>query len=53
MMSNFGFTNVVYPVLTADHVVTAASVITFITLVSSIYPSLRAVMIKPAEAIRK
>jgi ABC-type lipoprotein release transport system permease subunit len=53
MMSNFGFTNVVYPVLTTDHIWVAGLVITCITLIASLYPSYRAIRIKAVEAIRK
>lgn len=53
MMSNFGFTNIAYPVLTAEHVWVAGIVITVITLIASLYPSYKAIRIKAVEAIRK
>lgn len=53
MMSNFGFANIVYPTLKTEQVFTIVWVIVLITLLSSLYPSLRAITIKPAEAIRK
>jgi len=53
VMSNFGFGSVLYPALTSGQIITTALFITLITLVSSIYPSVRAIMISPSEAIRK
>lgn len=53
MMSNFGFDQVIYPVLTGTQVMQTSVVITLITILSSLYPSYKAIHIKPAEAIRK
>lgn len=53
VMSDFGFSKVLYPALTTEQVITTAMFITIITIISSVYPSVRAVMIRPSEAIRK
>lgn len=53
VMSNFGFGQVLYPALSFQQVLTTVTFITVITIISSIYPSARAIMIRPSEAIRK
>lgn len=53
VMVNFGFGEVLYPALTYQQVMTTVVFISLITMISSVYPSARAVLIKPFEAIRK
>jgi putative ABC transport system permease protein len=53
VMANFGFGDVLYPAITYQQVLTTVSFILIITMISSVYPSVRAILIKPFEAIRK
>jgi len=52
-MENFGMTSMVYPTLKETFYWQIALMVFFTALLAAIYPSVKAIRLKPAEAIRK
>jgi len=48
-----GFSNIIYPYLESSEYVNVAIMVFFMTLFAAIYPSIKALRLKPVEAIRK
>lgn len=52
-MESFGYDQVIYPVITMDHLLTMLALISILVFISAIGPARRALSFKPIEALRK
>jgi ABC-type lipoprotein release transport system permease subunit len=52
-MSEFGYDTVVYPIITSGDFTSIAILVVITVLVSAIYPSFKALKIKPADVVRE
>ena len=52
-LQKFGYETVIYPIVSENHYFILSLGIFITTIIASIYPSLKAVKLKPAEALRK
>ena len=52
-LEKFGYDTVVYPIISGNHYFILSLGIFITTVVASIYPALKAIKLKPAEALRK
>jgi ABC-type lipoprotein release transport system permease subunit len=52
-MESFGYDTIIYPVITADHLINMLALISLLVLVSALGPARRALSLKPVEALRK
>ncbi len=53
MMSNFGFSTLVYPEFPTEKLAGIMGIVLFTALASCIYPALKALQLRPIEALRK
>lgn len=53
MMSNFGFSTLVYPEFPTEKLLGIMGIVLFTALASCIYPALKALRLRPIEALRK
>ncbi|MDN5214250.1 FtsX-like permease family protein [Fulvivirgaceae bacterium BMA12] len=52
-LEKFGYETVIYPIISGNHYFMLSMGIFITTIVASIYPALKAIKLKPAEALRK
>ncbi len=52
-LEKFGYETVIYPIISGNHYFMLSLGIFITTIVASIYPALKAIKLKPAEALRK
>ena len=53
MMSSFGFTSFIYPEFPFDKVMGMLLIVVVTALLSSLFPAIRALRLRPVEALRK
>lgn len=53
MMSNFGFSTLIYPEFPTEKLAGIMGIVLFTALASCIYPALKALQLRPIEALRK
>jgi ABC-type lipoprotein release transport system permease subunit len=53
VFSSFGYSNLIFPSLSARQFLMMMALVVFSALVSAIFPARRALSLKPAEAVRK
>lgn len=53
MMSNFGFSTLIYPEFPTEKLAAIMGIVLFTALASCIYPALKALQLQPIEALRK
>jgi ABC-type antimicrobial peptide transport system permease subunit len=53
MMSSFGFTNVIYPEFPFDKVLEMLLIVVVTAVLSSLFPAIKALRLRPVEALRK
>lgn len=53
MMSSFGFTNVIYPEFPFDKVMEMLLIVLATAILSSLFPAIKALRLRPVEALRK
>lgn len=53
MMSSFGFSSIIYPEFPAEKLTAIVGIVLFTALASCIYPAVKALQLKPIEALRK
>jgi len=53
MMSSFGFTNIIYPEFPYEHVAGILMIVVATAILSSLFPALKALRLRPVEALRK
>jgi ABC-type antimicrobial peptide transport system permease subunit len=52
-MSGFGFSSVIYPSFPNDQILTVLIIVIATALISSLFPSLKAIKLQPADALRQ
>jgi putative ABC transport system permease protein len=53
MMASFGFTNVIYPEFPFDKVLEILMIVVTTAILSSLFPAIKALRLRPVEALRK
>jgi len=53
LMSSFGFSSMIYPIFPTDKVITILCFVFVTALLSCLYPAIKALSLKPVEALRK
>jgi ABC-type lipoprotein release transport system permease subunit len=53
MMSNYGFTTMIYPEFPAEKLIPVLSIVMITALLSSLIPALKAIRMKPIDALKK
>lgn len=53
MMSSFGFSTTIFPLFPTNQVLMVILIVIFASLISCIFPALKALQLKPVEALRK
>jgi ABC-type antimicrobial peptide transport system permease subunit len=52
-LSEFGYDTMVYPVITSSDFISISILVVVTVLISAVYPSFKALRIKPADVVRE
>jgi ABC-type lipoprotein release transport system permease subunit len=52
-MSGFGFSSIIYPEFPTEQILTVLNIVVATALVSSLFPSIKAIKLQPADALRQ